>query len=642
MKLSFRLTILCILLGLIVATLTTVGISSYVYARLAAEDLAEQIIEQVSLGIDQQIERLLRNATERSAMTAKLLESGQLSRRDLGELLQYWAKSLETSPGITSSFIGLSATGEAAGVSLLQDEQLSIWQTNLGPDSRSLRLREFRLADYPHSPFREGLDGEAPDIRGRPWYVAASQSGRPIWTESYVFLGVGKIKQVLGITYATPLFGPDGRLDSVISVDFDLGTLCRYLKGLRVGRGGFAFIAEIRGEDLRVIAHPRPEILSDTIASGNAGGPTLVPIERIADGRIRTMLGRSPLERVGQLTAGPASSRFTHEGRNYIGNLRNVSGDDKPRWIICTVLPEDEILGFAHRMNRSTILVTIGAMIGAIILGIYVSGQVARPLEHLASEAAKVGHLRLTPRPVAHSLVLEVDRLAVAIEEMKGGLRSFRKYVPAELVRSLIDTGQDAKLGGERRRLTIFFSDIQNFTTISESLEPEVLLEQLGEYFDIFNKEIIESRGTVDKYIGDSVMAFWGAPDPVADHAASACLAALRIQRGLRDLRSRWLDAGLPALITRIGIHTGEVIVGNVGNESRMNYTVVGDAVNLASRLEGLNKNFDTAIMISDETYREASGSIKAKSLGQVTVKGRTGSVIVYELLESPPTEELS
>jgi adenylate cyclase len=635
MKLPFRVAILGVLVTLILGTVAIVGISSYISARLASNDLAGQIIDQVSGSIDDQIEHLLASATDRAAITVGLLKSGQISKTDPERLLNFWARALETSPEITSYFIGSAETGESSGVSRLQGEALSIWQTERNAESGLLRLREFHLPDYPRSPFREVSGTEVSDARTRPWFIQASRVGGPIWTESYVFLGVGDLTQVLGLTFATPIYDRDHKIDSVITADFDLDTLCRYLKKLKVGRGGFAFVVENRNQGLSVIAHPQREILTaQADPKTHSGDPTLVSIDRFDDGRVRTMLAGMPGGSKSPTIDRPTTSRFHFDGKNYYGHFRRVSGEGKPRWIICTVLPEDEILGFAHRTNRWTLLVTIGALVLAILAGIYVSGQVARPLEHLAREATKVGHLRLAPSPVAHSFVLEVDRLAEASEEMKSGLRSFRKYVPAELVRTLIDSRQDARLGGVRRRLTIFFSDIENFTTISENSDPESIVEQLGEYFDVFNCEILASQGTVDKYIGDSVMAFWGAPEPVEDHAVAACLTAIRIQNRLRELSEKWQGAGKPILTTRIGIHTGEVIVGNIGNETRMNYTVVGDAVNLASRLEGMNKQFGTKILISEDTYQEAGLTIHARCLGIVNVKGRSGAVNVYELLE--------
>ncbi len=636
MKLPFRAAILTILLGLIVATLTAVGISSYVQARLAAEDLSKQVLDLVSQIIDHFVDNLLGHADEQSALALKLMESGQLSRDDPKGLIAYWSQSLEVSPAITSQFIGYSKTGESSGVSRLQDGQLTIWESTRKAGTDKFGVKEYKVGDYPRTPFRS--EAETPDIRSRPWFELASRSKRPIWTETYVFLGVGKLNEVLGVTHAAPLYGPDGVLESVVTADFDLGSLCRQLQLLELGRDGFAFIVELRADGPRVIAHPRQELLTGP-RPPEGGSPSLVPIEKFDDARTRAMLASVSLDGAGATAGRQGASRFTLDGKRYFGNYNLLSGTDKPRWVICTVIAEEEILAFAHQASRTALLITLAALVLAIVVGVFVSGQVARPLEHLAREANRVGDLRLSPRPIAHSFVLEVDRLAVASEEMKSGLRSFRKYVPAELVRSLIDSGQDARLGGARKRLTIFFSDIKDFTTISETSTPEALVDQLGEYFGILSEEIHATGGTVDKYIGDSVMAFWGAPQPISDTAASACSAAVRIQKRLGEAISRWESEGRPPLITRIGIHTGEVVVGNIGNESRMNYTVVGDSVNLASRLEGLNKTYGTSILISEETYLEAAGSIQARPLGRATVKGRSTAVTIYELTDADRVE---
>jgi adenylate cyclase len=168
-------------------------------------------------------------------------------------------------------------------------------------------------------------------------------------------------------------------------------------------------------------------------------------------------------------------------------------------------------------------------------------------------------------------------------------------------------------------------------------------VEHLGEYLQAMSAQVQAVGGTVDKYIGDSIMAFWGAPDPHADHALAACTAAVRNQQLLRQLREKWRGEGKPPFSARIGINTGEVVVGNIGSAARMNYTVIGDAVNLASRLEGLNKFYGTEILISESTYEEAREGIVARPLDWVSVKGKTEAVLVYELLglkgESPGDE---
>jgi adenylate cyclase len=231
------------------------------------------------------------------------------------------------------------------------------------------------------------------------------------------------------------------------------------------------------------------------------------------------------------------------------------------------------------------------------------------------------------------SRIIEVQTLTTALDEMKRGLRSFRKYVPADLVRELLASGQEAEIGGKRLELTIHFSDIVGFTSVAESLPPEQLVLNLGEYLEEMSEHIAATGGTVDKYIGDAIMAFWGAPRPDADHALHACEAALENRDRLDALNARWEAAGRPRFDARVALHTGEVVVGNVGSGARLNYTVIGDAVNLASRLESLNKRYGTRLMISETTWARVSHAMVARPLDKVSVKGKAASVVIYELL---------
>ncbi len=181
--------------------------------------------------------------------------------------------------------------------------------------------------------------------------------------------------------------------------------------------------------------------------------------------------------------------------------------------------------------------------------------------------------------------------------------------------------------------MTVSFCDLANFTTLSERISPEELVLQLGDYFGPLSADIQATGGTVDKYIGDAIMAFWGAPTLSLDHAASACEAALRNQASLEALRHRWRSEDRPELFARVGIQTGDVIVGNIGGEARFNYTVMGDPVNTASRLEGLGRHYGRR----SSSARRPSGRLARPwspgSFDRVSVKGKSGGMLVYELL---------
>jgi adenylate cyclase len=221
---------------------------------------------------------------------------------------------------------------------------------------------------------------------------------------------------------------------------------------------------------------------------------------------------------------------------------------------------------------------------------------------------------------------------------MTNGLQSFGKYVPASLVRQLIELGEEVKLGGAEVEITTFFSDVAGFTSVSEMMRPQDVMNHLSEYLEHLSKIILDEKGTIDKYIGDSIMAFWGAPVRQADAPVLACRAALACQKKVTQLNAAWTQAGKPIMRTRIGIHTGLAVVGNVGSTERMNYTAVGDSINLASRLEGINKLYGTQIIISESTYQKVAGQFFCRLLDIVAVKGKTQGQKIYELIDEKET----
>jgi adenylate cyclase len=209
----------------------------------------------------------------------------------------------------------------------------------------------------------------------------------------------------------------------------------------------------------------------------------------------------------------------------------------------------------------------------------------------------------------------------------------FDKYMAAEVVDEIMRNPAGIKLGGEKKELTIFFSDVAGFTTISEKLDPEDLVVLLNQYLTAMTDIILRHRGNVNKYLGDGIMAIFGAPRGEPNHASLACYAALENQSALVRLREEWKAQGHPAVIARIGINSGPLVVGNVGSQVRMEYTVMGDSVNLASRLEGANKFYDTLILLGPRTYELAKPDIEAREVDMLRVKGKLEPVVVHELL---------
>ena len=222
-----------------------------------------------------------------------------------------------------------------------------------------------------------------------------------------------------------------------------------------------------------------------------------------------------------------------------------------------------------------------------------------------------------------------------AEKKQKGIIKKiFTQYVSSAVVEELISDPEKVTLKGEIKNITALFSDIEGFSTFSEKMHPQILVQFLNDYFDEMTKIVIEENGTLDKFIGDSVMAFWGAPLSIRNHALPACKAAVRMQRKLDELQAVWFARGFPKINTRIGVNTGEMIVGNVGGEKRFNYTIMGNNVNIASRLEGINKNFGTRIIISENTYKLVKDKAEVRELGKIAPKGISEEIKIYELID--------
>jgi adenylate cyclase len=211
--------------------------------------------------------------------------------------------------------------------------------------------------------------------------------------------------------------------------------------------------------------------------------------------------------------------------------------------------------------------------------------------------------------------------------------RMFGQYMSETVISHLLEHPEKLQLGGERRRVTLFFSDLAGFTTISERLSAETVVSLLNDYLSAMTEIILDEAGTVDKFEGDAIMAFWGAPLDQADQAARACRAALRQQAALKELNRQFAGLNLPPLAMRIGLNTGDAIVGNLGSAKRFDYTVIGDTVNLASRLEGVNKFYGSHIMASEATAAECTGTVEFRELDLVAVKGKEQAIRVFEVL---------
>jgi len=227
-------------------------------------------------------------------------------------------------------------------------------------------------------------------------------------------------------------------------------------------------------------------------------------------------------------------------------------------------------------------------------------------------------------------LVLLITSLLKHETEKQKIRAAFQNYFSPQILEAILR--EPSRLESQRREVTIMFSDIRSFTSLSEKVPPRQLTKMLQEYFDEMTEEVMATEGVVDKFIGDAIMVFWGAPIDQPDHADRAVITAKGMVKRLEKLKTKWASEGLPILDIGIAINLGVVTVGNVGSKRRFDYTLIGDAVNVASRLEGLNKQFNSHIIISESTKRHLSINVETHALGEVHLRGRDEPVTIFEV----------
>jgi class 3 adenylate cyclase/ABC-type nitrate/sulfonate/bicarbonate transport system substrate-binding protein len=325
--------------------------------------------------------------------------------------------------------------------------------------------------------------------------------------------------------------------------------------------------------------------------------------------------------------------RSPANGEDLIAAFANFPDGFGQPWQVITLTPIDDFVGTLKATNRLIMVVIVILTMIELFFIYFASSRLSRPVEQVAEQLQAIESLRFDVPAVRPSNIREIARLETAAALLRSSLQSFSSFVPLDIVRQLVKSGIPLTLGVEPRFLTVFFSDLENFSTHSETQAPDDLLVQISTYLEQVSGAISEEGGTVDKFIGDGVMAFWNAPVQRSDHVLRACAGALRAARRMERVNDAWDAEGRPRIRIRIGLNCANVLVGNIGSSSRLSYTALGDGVNVAARLEGINKQFGTTICISDSIFEQVRAEILARPLKRVQVKGRKTEFMIYELL---------
>lgn len=534
---------------------------------------------------------------------------------------------LEQLPHLYSVYYGFEANG-----GFLQAVRLSGDITKFGPHGASppagarfaIRIiddadgvRKDRYLYYARWGQQVGAE-QAPveyDPRKRPWYRAALAAAGVAVSNAYVFSGTDRP----GVTLSRQIRSNDALL-GVFGADLGSSTLSRILDQSRIGSHGVLFILD---RDGRLIGYPdlkktivRYEDRLDVVFADAVADPLVAgAVRRYAGGRAEFQ------------------AALDNTGEEYLVSFTPVEGMLGNSWTVGVIADPDE---FVAPLRRASIfmLAVGGVFLLLACIGItWASRLLTRPIAGLIEETGHIRRLELDTPIKVESSIAEIASLTEAMAATKAALRSFGRYVPKELVREIVARGSDAELGGSRRPVTILFTDLADFTRATEALAPEEVLGHLSRYFEVMAQAIHDRHGTIDKFIGDAVMGLWNAPADDADHALNACLASLGCRAVAERLNTQMRHERLPLFRTRFGVHSGIAVVGNVGSSERMQYTALGATVNLASRVEALNKRFETNILVTDAVEVQVRDRFVLRPLGPVLAPGTSVSTALFELL---------
>jgi adenylate cyclase len=642
--LSIRQSLFLSLTLLLLLTSGAILVVAGVGALRGAGALAQSAVDTTEEGLIEDLDRFLGEVERLVLVSRSWLESESLGPEDYARLNRLFQPLIERTPQLSSVLV---ARSDGSEFSILRDPtRRTVWQNRVVRPSlwgRDALIREWDTSTGETDESFESLDY---DPRTRVYYgtaVAESEPGSVAWTPPTIFY----VTRDPGITGGTWWSAPDGDT-VVVAFDLLLMDLSRLTSSAEIGSEGVAFaLTAAGGEAPRIVGLP---------ALGADTSDAAIRVRFLTPGRAVPLpdadpvlpeardLGSPPVAAAVEAwqgagrVAGPLE--FDVDGERWWASFRPRSVGTEALWIVVAA-PESDFVGDLVPLARQVVTVAAFALLASLLLATWLARSYARPLEALARSSHRIARLELDEPPGVESRLKEVRGLADEQERMRRALDAFARYMPVELVRRLVSRGELARIGGTRRVITILFTDIEGFTTIAEARSPEAVTAHLTSYFEWLLDTLRAHRGEVNQLLGDGLMAYWGAPVESPDHARDAVSAILACRTGLEVLNRQWVEEGEPSLPTRFGVATGEVVVGNVGSPSRLAYAAVGDAVNLASRIEGMNRFYGTRLLVAGATRRAAGDGFEWRHVDGVRAKGKSKVVELHEPLgrtgEVPP-----
>ncbi|MGE3537231.1 MAG: adenylate/guanylate cyclase domain-containing protein [Candidatus Tectimicrobiota bacterium] len=612
-------------IGIAAAVLLTAALIHFPWSmtsRANIADLNARLNAQVIQSIGEKVNGLLVNAVAARQAIATNLAEGVIDIHDELRREFLFLSFLQSQPSLTSIEFAWP-DNHAFLVRRVADGVIHMEETMPGEPEAMRRIDTYVMGDDGHLVFLK-REMHPSDYRATEqfWYLTAFDRDQPTWSDIYRL----PASQTFGVT-TTQAIKHSGALLGVIGVSIALDRLSDFLDGIDISQGSAVCLTNTYSELVAV----QKRLYQAGESTEQSTDMVKLDDERFAAGRVVV----AALNAHGAtLRSIQRTSQFTFydsvTAETYFVTLAPLA---HMGLVVSVVIPSTDVLGDIQRNTRRLVLALAGFMVIIVALATLTArGMIGVPLARVTENLQQIEDFRFERIRAIPSRFSEIRQVSVATIRMRSSLASFQKYIPTALVRTLFAQGMEAELGGEHRELTIFFMDIANFTGIAERLGDN-LIAFLGDYLSEMSIQVQAHEGTIDKYIGDGIMAFWGAPVASPQHALQACRAALVCQARLAALRANLRAQGLPEIHARVGLNTGSVLVGNFGSRDRLNYTVIGDPVNVASRLESLNKVYGTEIIIGQGTYEAACDHILVRRLDRVAVYGKEMGLDMFELL---------
>ena len=621
-RIGFRTSIISVFIAAVLIVGLTLVYLSFERVSQITRTAASSFIEKVAqLGADH-VDEQFKNVRDSLEILAGLPSTQEAEIEDNPRLYVVMASMLRNNPQLFNLYVGYE-DGSFLEMDVI-DRAKPAFRTSLNVDQDAVYRLVVIARTANAAPVTRYLSENLIDVaevagptaydpRKRQWYVEAFRNDKTLLTGPYIFYATAEP----GYTLRIPL--KQGRR-GVVAGDILLNRLEDMLNQQRLGKSGLTFLFN---DADRIVGHPEMGILMDEMPER---GDDLPKIDAI---RMPGLISAIRSWR----KDGRAQQFFQDAGRTYVAAFHRVETAGSANIRLAAIAPLDEFFSTIIAERRALFLTAIAFVLAMLPLAFWLGSILAGTLRDLAYQTDEIQHFRLADQPRVKSVINEIDELGRSVFTMRSVIRSFASFIPRPIVRQLIESGTDLKLGGTRREITVLFTDVENFTAKTEKADPSDVMIYTSRYFAMLSETVMKHQGTIDKFIGDAVMAIWNAPADDPDHVVHACRAVLECLRRNEEINRAFAQENWPPYRTRFGLHVGEAVVGNVGSSDRMNYTALGATVNLAARLEGLNKNYGTQVLVSEAVKLRAEHAFAFRSVDEIRPKGFAEAVAIYELL---------